>query len=273
MTPAPVRLLVQYDGTRFHGWARMEGVPTIQGAMNSAFSTLLRAPVEVTAAGRTDRGVHACGQVVSFLPPRPLDDDAWHRIRRGANALLKPHIVVRDARQAAPGFDARRSAIGKRYVYSIHNAVTPPLFNRHQRWHVHHPLDVEAMRRAAWCLVGEHDFESFRASGCQAAHARRYIWHTDVRRDGDDVVVELRGNAFVRSQVRVVVGTLMEVGLGRRRAEEVRVVMEALDRTRAGRTAPPDGLCLCRVYYREDAADADIPPGASWPGWPSGDKF
>lgn len=263
-----VKMLVQYDGTAFHGWQRMAGVPTVQQSMQDALKVLLREDVELSAAGRTDAGVHAAGQVVSFTCSRELDERGCHRLMRGASALLAPNIVVRDVRVMAPGFHARQCAIGKQYVYSVHNAQFPPLFTRPFRWHICTPLNVEEMQRAAEILLGEQDFEAFRASGCQARHACRYLWKAAVFRHGDDVHIELRGNAFVRSQVRITAGTLVEVGMGARTVENVQAILASRDRRLAGRTAPPEGLCLARVYYPEDVAEAGIPPGARWPGWP-----
>ncbi|MBI5496839.1 MAG: tRNA pseudouridine(38-40) synthase TruA [Deltaproteobacteria bacterium] len=266
--PATLRLNVAYDGSHFHGWQRMPGVATIQEHLERALGTVLRVPVVVNAAGRTDAGVHACGQVCSVALAGPLDALALRRALRGTNALLPDGIAVTALSHRPEGWHARFSAIGKRYVYRVFDAPFPPVFTPTTRWHVPRRLDVESMQRAALCLVGDHDFEAFRAAGCQARHARRYLWRACVTRHDDDVVVELRGNAFVRSQVRVTVGTLVEVGLGKRPEADVRAILEGRDRTRAGRTAPPSGLFLDRVYYAEDAAEADIPPGATWPGWP-----
>ncbi|MEW5852605.1 MAG: tRNA pseudouridine(38-40) synthase TruA [Myxococcota bacterium] len=266
-----VRLTVQYDGTDFHGWQRMPGVATIQEELEKALRVLLRHDVVVTAAGRTDAGVHAEGQVVSFPAPVPVTDELLFKLRRGMNALMAEGIVVTALREAPADWDARREAVGKRYVYRIHNLPTPPVFTRRYRWHVQQPLDVEAMERAAQCLLGEQDFEAFRASGCQAEHAYRYLWRVTVKRLGDDVEVEFRGNAFVRSQVRIMVGTLVEVGLGKRSVESVAEILRGRDRTKAGRTAPATGLFLAKVYYPEDAEEAGIPKEAKFPGWPPGE--
>ncbi len=263
-----LRLDVQYDGTDFHGWQRMPGVSTIQGHLETALATVLRHPVTLDAAGRTDAGVHARGQVCTFSVPEPLDALALRRLLRGVNALVPQGIGVRAVTPVAEGFHARFTALGKRYVYRIHNAVWPDTFGARTHWHLPELLDVDAMQQGAWCLLGEHDFNAFRAAGCQAQHATRYIWRVDVARHGDVVEVVLWGNAFVRSQVRITVGTLVEVGQGRRPHSDMRRILETKDRTQAGRTAPPQGLSLDRVFYPQDAAQAAIPPGARWPGWP-----
>jgi tRNA pseudouridine38-40 synthase len=263
-----VRLDVQYEGTAYHGWQKMPGVPTIQGELERALGVVMRtAPDAMTAAGRTDAGVHAAGQVVSFSIPDHGTVETEQRLLRGCNALLPSDIAVVSARAAVDSFDARRCALGRRYVYTIHNAEPRPVFSRATRWHVAHALDVDAMQQAAQALVGEHDFDAFRAAGCQSAHARRYLWRFLVTRHGPEIGFEVRGNAFVRSQVRVMVGTLVEVGRGRRSWRSVEEVLQGRDRTRAGLTAPAQGLCLAKVYYPEDLAEADIPPQANWPGF------
>lgn len=263
-----LRLDVQYDGTAFHGWQRMPGVPTIQESLEKAMGTVLRQPVTLDAAGRTDAGVHARGQVCTCRVDGDLDALGLRRLLRGTNALVEDGIGVRSISVVEDGFHARFSALGKRYVYRIHNAPWPDTFGARTQWHLPDRLDVDAMQRAAWCLVGEHDFNAFRAAGCQARHAQRYIWRVEVARDGDAVTVALWGNAFVRSQVRITVGTLVEVGQGRRPESDVRRILESRDRTLAGRTAPPTGLSLEEVYYASNVATALIPPGARWPGWP-----
>lgn len=264
-----LRLDVAYDGTQLHGWQQMPGVRTVQGCLQDAAATLMRRPVEVHAAGRTDAGVHALGQVCSVDVETAPSPDELRRWLRGFNALLPADVVVNRLSLAPrPGWHARQDAIGKRYVYRIHNAPVRALFTAAQTWHVTRPLNVAAMQDAAYALLGEQDFESFRAAGCQARHAIRYLWRARVWREADEVLVELRGNAFVRNQVRIAVGTLVDVGLGSRPVTDVARILAARDRTLAGRTAPPQGLRLDRVYYTEDALDADIPAEARFPGWP-----
>lgn len=266
---AVLRLDVQYDGAAFHGWQAMPATRTVQGALQEAARTLLRAPVVVHAAGRTDAGVHASGQVCTVdlsAVPGPQELRRWHA---GFNALLRPHVVVTRLTLEPPGFHARFSAIGKRYVYRVHNAPHPPLFDRFHLWHVPAVLDALAMQQACWCLLGEHDFDAFRAAGCQAAHAHRYLWRARVQQHGNTLSIEFRGNAFVRNQVRIMAGTLVDIGRGAMAPEQMRMALESRNRGAAGRTAPPHGLTLAQVYYPADAAEADIPADARWPGWPA----
>jgi tRNA pseudouridine38-40 synthase len=186
----------------------------------------------------------------------------------GLNHLLPKAISVWHADEMPSGFDAKKHAVGKRYVYQILNASARDPFAIHTVWHVRKPLDVAAMREAAKHLVGHLDFESFRSVYCQASHGRRYLWKIDVAKIGDLIKVDVRGNAFCHNQVRIIVGTLVDVGMGRIGASNVSRVLEARDRKLAGRTAPASGLTLEQVYYPDDLGDACIPPDASFPRYP-----
>jgi tRNA pseudouridine38-40 synthase len=242
-----VKLVLAYEGTRYVGWQVQPNGPSIQAEVERALETLHKAPRRVTAAGRTDAGVHALGQVVSFPEERPLPLAAYVR---GMNAILPEDVAVVAASVEPDGFDARRSARGKRYRYRIENGPTRAPLTRRQAWQVFRPLDAGAMRRAAAPLVGRHDFAAFQAADCEARHAVREVTRLDVlgERGGRiDVVVE--ATAFVKHMVRNVVGTLVEVGLGRRTPESIADVLAGGDRARAGPTAPPQGLCLEEVFY------------------------
>jgi tRNA pseudouridine38-40 synthase len=242
-----VKLIVEYDGTRFVGWQVQPNGPSVQAEIERALATLHKAPRRVTASGRTDAGVHARGQVVSFAEERPLPTKAYVM---GMNALLPPEIAVRAASLEAEGFDARRSARGKRYRYVIENGPTRAPLTRLVAWQLFAALDVEAMRAAAAHLVGRHDFACFQASDCACDHAVR-----DLRRlviegaAGTRIDVVVEATAFVKHMVRNIVGTLVEVGLGKRSADELPALLASRDRTRAGPTAPPQGLCLEEVFY------------------------
>jgi tRNA pseudouridine38-40 synthase len=244
-----VKLTLEYQGTRYVGWQLQPNGPSIQAEVERALQTLHKAPRRVTAAGRTDAGVHARGQVCSFAEERPLPLSAY---LKGMNALLPEDIAVRVASLEPDGFDARRSAQGKRYVYTIENLETRAPLSRLFAWQLFRPLDVEAMRRAAPALVGRHDFAAFQAASCQSHHAVREIRRLEVlgeARGRIEVVVE--ATAFVKHMVRNIVGTLVEVGLGSRPAASVSELLRSRDRTLAGPTAPPQGLCLDEVFYRE----------------------
>jgi tRNA pseudouridine38-40 synthase len=244
-----VKLLLEYDGTCYVGWQVQPNGPSIQAEVERALSRLHARPVRVTAAGRTDAGVHALGQVASFPVETPLPLSAYVK---GMNALLPEDVAVRGAAVMPDGFDARHDARGKRYRYRIENLPTRAPLGRRQAWQVFRPLDVAAMRAASVPLLGRHDFSSFRASDCVADHAVRELRRLDVEgQSGGVVEVVAEATAFLKHMVRNLVGTLVEVGLGAREAASLAGLLAARDRTLAGRTAPPQGLLLERVFYEE----------------------
>jgi len=241
-----VKLTLEYDGTRYVGWQVQPNGVAVQEVVERALATLRAPPRRVTAAGRTDAGVHALGQVISFAEERPLPLAAYVK---GMNALLPPDVAVREASLEADGFDARRSASGKRYRYRLSNADSRSPVTRLYSWQVFRPLDVEAMRAAALPLLGRHDFASFQASDCEAQHAVREVRRLEVVPSEGAIDVTIEATAFVKHMVRNIVGTLVEVGLGKRAAGSMPALLAAADRTRAGRTAPPQGLFLEKVFY------------------------
>ncbi len=241
-----VRLVIEYDGTTLCGWQRQQNGPTVQGHLEDALKALLQHPTPVIGASRTDAGVHARGQVAAFRTERTIP---LHGIRRGLNSLLPDAIAIREASEAADDFHPRFSALGKHYRYTL--LVRPdrsPLW-RERSWHHSLPLDRDAMRAAAQLLVGEHDFAAFRAAGCSAKTTVRRIEAIEISEDGEVVYVDVRGNAFLRNMVRIIVGTLAEVGDGSRTVAQVSEILAGLDRTKAGITAPPQGLELVSVRY------------------------
>ncbi|ABS28369.1 tRNA pseudouridine(38-40) synthase TruA [Anaeromyxobacter sp. Fw109-5] len=242
-----VKLVLEYDGTRYVGWQVQPNGPSIQAEVERALATLHKEPRRVTAAGRTDAGVHARGQVVSFPEARPLPLAAYVK---GMNALLPDEVAVRAASVEPDGFDARRSARGKRYRYVLENLETRAPLSRLQAWQLFGALDVGAMREASRHLLGRQDFAAFQAADCACDHAVREVHRLDVLGEPSgrvELVVE--ATAFVKHMVRNFVGTLVEVGKGRRRAEDMPALVASRDRTRAGRTAPPQGLFLEEVFY------------------------
>ncbi|BDG10128.1 tRNA pseudouridine(38-40) synthase TruA [Anaeromyxobacter paludicola] len=246
---AAVKLILEYDGTRYAGWQVQPNGPSIQAEVERALSTLHKGPRRVTASGRTDAGVHARGQVASFQEERPLPVKAYVL---GMNALLPEDIAVREAALLPDGFDARRSARGKRYRYRIENRPGRAPLSRLQSWQVFRPLDADAMRAAAAQLLGRHDFGAFRASDCEAAHAVRELRRLDVLGErGGTIEVVAEATAFLKHMVRNLVGTLVECGLGRRDPAGMAALLASRDRTRAGATAPPQGLCLEEVFYED----------------------
>lgn len=242
-----LKLILEYDGTRYVGWQVQLNGRAVQAEVQEALGKLLGAPVEVTAAGRTDSGVHATGQVVCFDTERALPLKAYWR---GLNGLLPQDIAVVRAEEVPPEFDPRRWSRGKRYRYRVSNRSTRSPMRRHTHWELFAPLQVEAMARAARPLLGRHDFSAFRASDCQAAHALREVRKLEVTGvAGDEVCFVVEGTAFLKHMVRNLVGTLVEVGKGRRPEAWVAEVLASKDRNQAGPTAPPQGLVLEEVFY------------------------
>ena len=242
-----VKLVLEYDGTRYVGWQVQPNGPSVQAEVEKALATLHKGPRRVTAAGRTDAGVHARGQVVSFPEGAPLPLTAYVK---GMNALLPQDIAVRSASLEPEGFDARRSARGKRYRYVIENGETRAPLGRLQAWQLFVRLDVAAMREAAAYLLGRHDFAAFQAADCACDHAVREVRRLEVIGEaGGRIELVFEATAFVKHMVRNVVGTLVEVGQGKRPSGSLPALLASGDRREAGPTAPPQGLCLEEVFY------------------------
>lgn len=241
-----IRLVVEYDGTTLCGWQRQANGATVQGHIEEALAKILTHEVSIIGASRTDAGVHARGQVASFRTERPI---SLHGVRRGLNSLLPDAIAIREATEVGDDFHPRFSATGKHYRYSIWNvADRSPLHAR--TWHEPEPLDETLMREAARALVGQHDFAAFRATGCSAKTTVRRIESIEITRAPEGLVtVDVRGNAFLRNMVRILVGTLAEVGTGDRPVAQVAEILASRDRTLAGITAPARGLELIEVRY------------------------
>ena len=248
-------LTVAYDGADFAGFARQPGQRTVQGELEQALSIALRRPVEVVGAGRTDAGVHALGQVVSF--PCDVDDLDDRALLRSLNSLGGDGIVVSEMRRARPGFSARFDARSREYRYRLVAGPVPPLFLRQVAWWTPRALDVDAMREGAAHLLGEHDFKSF----CLTVSAvgkptRRRLDSIEIAEEehlGERcLTVRITANSFLHSMVRVVMGTLVEVGAGRREPGWVAEALAACHRSAAGPTAPAQGLTLWSVEYSDD---------------------
>lgn len=254
-----MRLVVAYDGTDFHGFAASEGVPTVMGTLRAEIERVVRTPVELVGAGRTDAGVHAWGQVVSG--PIPSDTDLA-RLAHSLNRLCGPAISVRSAEWAAPDFSARFSATSRTYRYSVWNDPAPNPLAARFSWHVAAPLDVESMNEGAAALVGDHDFSSFcrrpkvGEGQPEPSMVRRLLSAHWTRRDDAMLAFEITASAFCHQMVRSIVGTLVDVGLGRRTATSIAATREARDRAAAGRVAPPTGLVLWSVGYSGARWDA-----------------
>jgi tRNA pseudouridine38-40 synthase len=243
-----LRLTLAYDGTGFHGWARQRDprIRTIEAAVGDRLEAVLRRPVRLSVAGRTDAGVHARGQVVSFATEAAI---APERLRDALNGALAPEIVAVDAREAGVGFDARASATAREYAYRIREADLPDPFTARFEWHRPGRLAVGPMRTAARGLLGEHDFRSFCRRPDGGRSTVRHLRRLAVGRHGDVLEIRAVANAFLHQMVRSLVGTLVAVGEGRIDAGAIPSILAALDRSAAGPVAPPQGLTLERVRY------------------------
>lgn len=242
-----IALGVEYKGSRYHGWQRQSsGVLSVQQTLEEALSTVADSPVELHCAGRTDAGVHACGQVVHFDTRAVRSQRAW---TMGANINLPHDISVTWAQEMPAHFHARFKACARRYRYVIYNdGIRPAHLGDQVTWE-HRPLDVERMARAAAFLVGTHDFSSFRAGQCQAKSPIKTLHHLRVTRHGQMIVLDIRANAFLHHMVRNIAGVLLTIGAGERPVEWAAEVLARLDRRSAGATARPFGLYLVQVEY------------------------
>jgi tRNA pseudouridine38-40 synthase len=242
-----LKLLLSYDGTDFHGWQTQPNGRTVQETLEHALADLTgEERVRLVASGRTDAGVHAVGQVANFLtacqlPPKTL--------MRGANARLPPDVIVRQADEVPPEFDANRDAVRKLYRYVLHLGEVPDLFLRRYCYHLRKKLDIEAMRRAGAALVGTHDFRCFETEWPNRKSSVRTVTHLALSRFGDFLWLDVEADGFLYNMVRAIVGTLVNVGRGFWPESHVAEILANGDRARAGPTAPPHGLFLMRVSY------------------------
>ncbi|MFC1611572.1 tRNA pseudouridine(38-40) synthase TruA [Myxococcota bacterium] len=246
-----IKLLLEYNGARYSGWQQQENADTIEGRLLDAADQLLGKRHSLRVAGRTDAGVHAIGQVASFHTESRV---AIARFAPGLNNFLPDDISVHEAIEVPTSFDARDDSKSKRYGYRAYSGPQPAALELERAWQMRDPLDIEAMRRAALRLIGHLDFEAFRSAHCDAAHARRHMYSIDITRyprppRGEHLKILFHANAYCRYMCRIIAGTLIEVGRGKRSIDSVQETLESRDRTRAGMTAPPNGLTLLEVLY------------------------
>ena len=241
-----IKLIVQYDGTDYAGYQVQPDAPTIQGELEAALGRLFKHPVRLQAAGRTDAGVHANGQVVTAQTDTPIPARS---VAKALNDTLPVAIAVSGAVEVAAEFQPRYDAVSKLYTYRILNRAEPSPFIGRYAWHLPAELDLERMEQAAARLVGRHDFAAFEAAGSSVQDKVRGLQSLDCDREGDVIEIRARADGFLYMMVRNIVGTLVEVGLGRLEPEAVADILASRDRGQAGPTAPPQGLCLVRVDY------------------------
>jgi tRNA pseudouridine38-40 synthase len=243
---ATFKLTLEYDGTAYAGWQRQPNQPTIQEAVEAALRRIAQADISAIAAGRTDAGVHALGQVVSFKTEKPLSPGEW---RRALNATLPDDISVRSAEEASDDFHARFSAVRKLYAYRILHRTDRSALERGRSWHLYGKLNLDAMREASRHLVGTHDFSSFQGHPTDVENPVCDLRRLEIIKDQDIVRIEIEADRFLKQMVRAMVGTLAEVGQEKRNPEEMKKILDAKDRRAAGYTAPAHGLYLIAVAY------------------------
>ena len=240
-----LRLVLAYQGTAYAGWQIQPNAPTVQGVVEERLRQLTQRPTRLRVAGRTDAGVHATGQMANFLTESSL---APRVFLRGLNALLPPDISVRSVEEVPLDFDSRRHNLGKHYRYSIWTARIASVEQRPRSYHLHRPLDLVAMATAARHFVGTHDFSACRAADCECKTTTRTLYRCSVSRDGALAQIDIEGTAFLKNMVRIIAGTLVEVGRGERAADSMPELLRSGHRPAAGMTLPPHGLCLVRVF-------------------------
>jgi tRNA pseudouridine38-40 synthase len=242
-----IKLVIHYDGTAYHGWARQPGMPTIQGTIEAAFEKLTAQSVEVIGSSRTDAGVHALGQVAHVvLTDCPIPTENF---QSALNNILPDDIIIADVQDVPDDFDAISNTVSKQYYYFIHTGPIRYVLGRNQ-WHRPGSLDVDKMNEAAQYLVGKHDFKSFASAADQRESSVRTISHCIVKQGcSNPIIISVAGDGFLYNMVRNIVGTLVEIGRGRWQPEYIQDILDAKDRTAAGPIAPACGLCLMEIFY------------------------
>lgn len=240
------KLVVEYEGTGYAGWQRQADQLTVQAVLEDALLRLTQETITIVGSGRTDAGVHAFGQVVSFRSDRGLPLHEW---RRGLNAHLPPDIAVQSVEIVADDFHARYSAKSKRYEYHLLHQQERPALDRHRAWHIYGPLDVDKMREAAKLLVGQHDFSSFQGHPTDTKDPICNLERLDLRQEGPRIRLVFVADRFLKQMVRAIVGTLVEIGQVKRPPQAMQEILAAKDRRSAGYTAPAQGLYLVEVRY------------------------
>jgi tRNA pseudouridine38-40 synthase len=245
--PKTFKLIIEYDGSGFHGWQRQKSDRTVQETIEQALVRMTGEAVTVIGSGRTDAGVHARGQVASFQTATRLDAPIFFN---GLNSLLPDDVRIRACYQMPDGFHARYDVSSKHYRYHILNRPIAPAIGRQFVWHIRKPLNIPAMTQAAGTLIGTHDFRAFEGTGSPRAHTVRTVNDSTIHMlEGGKLTYDIQADGFLRFMVRNIVGTLVEVGMGKRTAEEMKAILASRDRSRAGATAPPQGLFLMDVSY------------------------
>lgn len=247
MSLSNFKLIIEYDGTGYHGWQRQKSDRSIQGEIEQALSTMTGGPVTLIGSGRTDAGVHALGQVANFLCETKLSPEVF---QKGLNRLLPEDIVIKDCHRVDRSFHARYDAKSKTYYYRIWNCELPMAIGRHYAWYIRRKLDTAAMRSVLTHLIGTHDFKAFEGTGSPQSHTIRQVTTADLVESEDGFLIfTIEADGFLRYMVRNIVGTLVDVGLGKITTEAFREILASKDRSNASATAPAHGLFLMEVKY------------------------
>jgi len=241
-----IKLIIEYDGKNFGGWQKQPTKLNIQGEIEKAIGEITGEEVELNASGRTDAGVHSLGQTANFKTNSTIDIE---KIPVAINSKLKQRIRILSAEEVDDRFHARYSCTGKKYRYIINNSKYGSAIYRDLEYHIPIKLNVEDMKKAIKHFEGEHDFKGFKASGTSSKSSVRTIYTAKVIEEGEKIIIELEGNGFLYNMVRIISGTIVDVGLGKIKPEKIPEIIESKDRTKAGKTLPPQGLYLTEVYY------------------------
>lgn len=241
-----IKLTIEYDGKEFNGWQKQPTKLNIQGEIERAIEIITGEQVDLTASGRTDAGVHAIGQVANFKTDSNLPIE---KFAVAINSKLKKSIRIQKAEEVEERFHSRYNCKQKTYRYIINNGEQGSAIYRNLEYYVPVKLNVEEMKKAIKHFEGEHDFKGFKASGTSSKSSVRKIYNTNIRQEGERIIIELTGNGFLYNMVRIIAGTLVDVGLGKIKAEEISKIIESKDRTKAGKTLPPYALYLVKVEY------------------------
>ena len=241
-----IKLTIEYDGKDFNGWQKQPTKLNIQGEIEQAIKEITGEDVELIASGRTDSGVHSLGQVANFKTNSNIEIE---KVAIAINSKLKKSIVIKKAEEVSEDFHARYSCKGKKYRYIINNSQQGTAIYRDLECHIPQKLDVEKMRKAIKYFEGEHDFKGFKASGTSSKNTIRTIYKAEIKQEGERIIIELTGSGFMYNMVRIIAGTIVDVGLGRINPEEIPRIINLKDRNKAGKTLPAHGLYLVEVYY------------------------
>ena len=241
-----IKLTIEYDGKDFNGWQKQPNKLNIQGSIEQAIKQITGEDVELNASGRTDAGVHALGQVANFKTNSNIPID---KMAIAINSKLKRSIIIKKAEEVDERFHSRLSCKRKTYRYVINNTPEGSAIYRNLETHIPQKLDVDKMKEAVKYFEGEHDFNAFKASGTSSKSSVRTIYETNLYKKDDKIYIELTGNGFLYNMVRIIAGTLVEVGLGKIKPEEIPEIIKSQKRENAGKTLPPNGLYLVKVMY------------------------